>query len=41
MLLLLDVHAVLDHLYLNGTQPQITAPPRIGPMSLRPGSAST
>ena len=26
MLLLLDVHAVLDHLYLDGTQPQITAP---------------
>ena len=26
MLMLLDVHAVLDHLYLDGTQPQITAP---------------
>ena len=26
MLLLLDVHAVFDHLYLDGTQPQITAP---------------
>jgi len=26
MLLLLDVHAVLDHLYLDGTRPQITAP---------------
>jgi hypothetical protein len=26
MLLLIDVHAVLDHLYLDGTQPQITAP---------------
>jgi hypothetical protein len=26
MLLLLDVHAVLDHLHLDGTQPQITAP---------------
>jgi hypothetical protein len=26
MLLLLDVHAVLDHLYLDGTQPQITVP---------------
>ena len=26
MLLLLDVHAVLDHLYLDGTQPQTTAP---------------
>jgi hypothetical protein len=25
-LLLLDVHAVLDHLYLDGTQPAITAP---------------
>ncbi len=25
-LMLLDVHAVLDHLYLDGTQPQITAP---------------
>jgi len=25
-LLLLDVHAVLDHLYLDGTQPKITAP---------------
>ena len=24
--LLLDAHAVLDHLYLDGTQPQITAP---------------
>ena len=28
MLLLLDVHAVLDHLYLDGTQPHITAPAR-------------
>src|SRR5690348_15657386 len=26
VLLLTDVHAVLDHLYLDGTQPQITAP---------------
>jgi len=26
MLLLLDVHAVLDHLYLDGAQPQITTP---------------
>jgi hypothetical protein len=26
MLLLVDVHAVLDHLYLDGTQPHITAP---------------
>ena len=26
MLLLADVHAVLDQLYLDGTQPQITAP---------------
>ena len=26
MLLLLDVHAVLDHLHLDGTQPHITAP---------------
>jgi hypothetical protein len=26
MLLLLDVHAVLDHLYLDGTRPQATAP---------------
>ena len=26
MLLLLDVHAVLDHLYLDGTQPDRTAP---------------
>jgi hypothetical protein len=26
MLLLPGVHAVLDHLYLDGTQPQITAP---------------
>ena len=26
MLLLLDAHAVLDHLYLDGTQPEITAP---------------
>jgi hypothetical protein len=26
MLMLLDVHAVLDHLYLDGTQPDITAP---------------
>jgi hypothetical protein len=25
-LLLLDVHAVLDHLHLDGAQPQITAP---------------
>ena len=24
--MLLDVHAVLDHLYLDGTQPQTTAP---------------
>ena len=26
MLLLLDVHAVLDHLYLDGTKPAVTAP---------------
>ncbi len=26
MLMLLDVHAVLDHLWLDGTQPQIIAP---------------
>jgi hypothetical protein len=26
MLLLLDVHAVLDHLYLDGAQPGITTP---------------
>jgi len=26
ILMLIDVHAVLDHLYLDGTQPQITAP---------------
>lgn len=26
VLMLIDVHAVLDHLYLDGTQPQITAP---------------
>jgi hypothetical protein len=26
ILMLTDVHAVLDHLYLDGTQPQITAP---------------
>ena len=26
ILLLTDVHAVLDHLYLDGTQPQITSP---------------
>jgi hypothetical protein len=26
VLLLVDVHAVLDHLYLDGTQPAITAP---------------
>jgi hypothetical protein len=26
MLLLLDAHAVLDHLYLDATQPHITAP---------------
>jgi hypothetical protein len=26
MLMLLDVHAVLDHLYLDGTPPQVTAP---------------
>jgi hypothetical protein len=26
MLLLLDAHAVLDHLYLDGAQPHITAP---------------
>ena len=26
ILLLIDVHAVLDHLYLDGTQPQITGP---------------
>jgi hypothetical protein len=26
LLMLIDVHAVLDHLYLDGTQPEITAP---------------
>ena len=26
ILMLIDVHAVLDHLYLDGTQPQITSP---------------
>ncbi len=26
MLLLVDVHAVLDHLYLDGTQPRTTGP---------------
>src|SRR5436305_13929811 len=26
ILMLTDVHAVLDHLYLDGTQPQITSP---------------
>jgi len=26
ILMLIDVHAVLDHLYLDGTRPQITAP---------------
>ena len=26
MLLLLDVHTVLDHLYLDGSQPHITGP---------------
>src|ERR1700746_4111537 len=26
ILMLIAVHAVLDHLYLDGTQPQITAP---------------
>ena len=26
MLMLVDVHAAMDHLYLDGTQPQITAP---------------
>src|ERR1700758_4926309 len=26
ILMLTDVHAVLDHLHLDGTQPQITAP---------------
>ncbi len=26
ILMLIDVHAVLDHLYLDGTQPQITTP---------------
>jgi hypothetical protein len=26
MLMLLDVHAVLDHLYLDGAKPQLTAP---------------
>ena len=24
--MLIDVHAVLDHLYLDGTQPEITSP---------------
>ena len=28
MLMLLDVHAVLDHLYLDGTRPQATSPAR-------------
>ncbi len=27
--LLLDVHAVLDHLYLDGTQPETTAPAEV------------
>jgi hypothetical protein len=26
MLMLLDVHAVLDHIYLDGTRPQATSP---------------
>ena len=26
ILMLIDVHAILDHLYLYGTQPEITAP---------------
>lgn len=26
ILMLIDAHAVLDHLYLDGTQPEITAP---------------
>jgi hypothetical protein len=26
MLLLVDIHAVLDHLYLDGAQPHLTAP---------------
>jgi hypothetical protein len=26
ILMLIDIHAVLDHLYLDGTQPEITAP---------------
>ena len=26
ILMLIDVHAALDHLYLDGTQPQITSP---------------
>jgi hypothetical protein len=26
ILMLTDIHAVLDHLYLDGTQPEITAP---------------
>ena len=26
VLMLIDVHAVLDHLYLDGTQPEITSP---------------
>jgi hypothetical protein len=26
VLMLIDVHAVLDHLYLDGTHPEITAP---------------
>jgi hypothetical protein len=26
ILMLIDVHAVLDHLYLDGTQPRITSP---------------
>jgi hypothetical protein len=28
MLMLLDVHAVLDHIYLDGTRPQATSPAR-------------
>jgi hypothetical protein len=36
ILMLTDVHAVLDHLYLDGTQPQITAPAQDYPR----GSAS-
>jgi hypothetical protein len=44
ILMLIDVHAVLDHLYLDGTQPQITSPAEhylresASPYSLPPSS---